>query len=178
VAGRRQSCNVDRDPRVDHPDGRCVHREIGRLKGLLELGAVERSAFDAEPRRKLARRLGRSVADRHPPRAGADAGVDDRVRGSARPRDHDARTRERPAHRQLDAARNPGASLLNPTSRPVVGPDDVVHRADRLRVWLDLVDETRDDLLVRRRNAQPQEIRPAGGATKPATSSGSSSASS
>ena len=58
-------------------------------------------------------------------------------------------------------ARNPGASVLKPTSRPSSRPDDVVDRTDPLGVGLDLVDQAGDEPLVRRRHAEAEPVRPA-----------------
>ena len=87
--------------------------------------------------------------------------MDDRVGGAAGAGDDDSRPSSGRPIASSTPARNPGASVLKPMSRPSSRPDDVVHRADRRGVGLDLVDEARDDALVRRGHAEAEPVRPA-----------------
>ncbi len=83
------------------------------------------------------------------------------MRSPTRPGDDDLGAGQRSAHRELDAGLEPRRVGVDADEAPVVGPDDVVDGADRRRVGLHLVDQVRDDALVRRRHAETEPVRSA-----------------
>ena len=109
---------------------------------------------------------------------GGEAREHDRVRRSAGPRDDDVRPGQRTAHRQLDTDPEPGRVGVEADQPAIRVLRDIVHRADRPGVALDLVDEAGDHLLVRRRRPRgPANSGPRAARTASSTASGSSSSS-
>lgn len=105
--------------------------------------------------------VGCAIADHDTPDAGRQAGEDDRTGSAAGARHDHIDALEGSTHGELDSrpeARRIGVETDQPS---VIGPGDVVDGTDGPRVGLDVVHEARHDLLVGRRDPEPEPIRPA-----------------
>src|SRR5439155_22577277 len=161
--------DIDGHARVEHPHRRRVDGEAGsfcrvREATSPEVDDLERPAPGATNSR--GERLGMldgAIADGDGPGAGAKAGKHDRMRRAATACDDDVEAFDRAVELGLHGRLEPRGVAVEAHESPVVPPDDVVDRTDRLRVRLDLIDERGDDLLVRRGHAEAEPVTPASG---------------
>ena len=163
---RAASSHRDRRAGIDHPDGRRVDREVRRHERRREPGAVQQDgAHDARRRRpRTAReRLRRRRRSGWPTVTRAAPAVRHAYTTACAAPPAPATTTSAPASDRPIAAstpaRKPGASLLNPTSRPSSVRTTLLTAPMRPRVGLDLVDEAGDHRLVRRGHAEARATR-------------------
>ena len=145
MASDRQQLDRDGRPRLEHADGGRVDRQVRRPERDTERGIVQgdggpgASSDAGETPHEGRRGARRTVPDDHVPGAGLEAREDHRMGGPASPGDDHRGAVQRATHRQLHAGPEAGCVAVEAEQLPVVAPDHVVDRADRVRLGLDLV---------------------------------------